>query len=443
MSVTEIVNVTITAANVNVTQEGFGVPLILGTPSWVSDRIRFYSDITGVAADFATTRPEYKAAAALFNQNPRPPSIAVGKLNLPPTQKYTITPVATNSAVYNMYVNDTLITYTADSSATATEICDGLRTALAAAVTAGLVMTCTASGTSTLVLTGNTAGAWDSVAVDNVALLGIAEDHADPDVATDLGEIQVINDSWYAVINPWNSRLMALAIMGWCETNKKLFLCASNDSLLVTSSLATEVAKTTSADIATRAKVLAYKYTSVWYHPSPSDFLDAGISGRCLPLDPGSETWALKTLSGVDPVILTTTHKTNLFDKYANTYYTIAGVNITNKGKVGTGEYIDVVRFIDWLTARMGERIFGTLASPANPKVPYTDAGIALIAGNVSAQLQEGVAVGGLASYVVGVPKARDANPADKAARLLKGVTFTGVLAGAAHTVAINGIVTV
>lgn len=442
MSVTEIVNVTITAANVNVTQQGFGVPLILGTPAWVTDRIRFYSDITGVAADFAVTRPEYKAAAVMFNQNPRPPSIAVGKLNLPPTQKYTITPTAVNSAVYSLYVNDTLITYTADSSTSATEICDGLRTALSTAVSGGLVTGLSASGTATLILTG-TAGSWDSVAVDNVAMLAIAEDHADPGVATDLGEIQVINDSWYCIVNPWNSRLMALAIMGWAETAKKLFVCATNDSLCVTSSLATEVAKTTSADVMTRPKMLSYKYTSVWYHPSPSDFLDAGIAGRCLPLDPGSETWALKTLAGVDPVTLTSTHKTNIFDKYGNTYYTIAGVNITNKGKVATGEYIDVVRFIDWLCARMGERIFGTLASPANPKVPYTDAGIALIAGNVAAQLQEGVAVGGLASYSVGVPKARDANPSDKAARLLKGVTFTGVLAGAVHTVAINGIVTV
>lgn len=443
MGLSDIVSVTISAATVNVTQQGFGIPLILGTPSWVTDRIRFYSDIVGVAVDFATTRPEYKAAAAMFSQTPRPSSIAIGRLALKPTQKFTITPTVTDSATYTVVINGTSCSFTAGTSTTATLICDGLRTAIAAAVTAGLTMTVATSGTTTLVLTSTAAGNWDSVAVGDPNLLSLACDHADPGAATDLAAIQTADNTWYAIVNPWNSRLMALAIAGWAETNKKLFICGFNDGLCATSSLATEVAKTTSADLPTRCNALGYKYTSVWYHPDNGAWLDAAIAGRCLPYAPGSETWAHKTLSGVAAVPMTATHRTNLLAKKANIYETIAGVSITEFGTVSTGEYIDVVRFIDWLVARIGERTFASLASPGNPKIPYTDTGISLIAGGVAATLQDGVNVGGLASYIMSIPKAKDALPADKAARVVKNISFTGVLAGAAHTVQIIGTVSV
>jgi hypothetical protein len=192
-------------------------------------------------------------------------------------------------------------------------------------------------------------------------------------------------------------------------------------------------------------KSAAYARTMGIYHPSNGAFADAAWVGRCLPLDPGSETWAHKTLKGVTATRITPTWRTNILNKKGNVYETIAGRNITEFGTVADGEYFDVVRFVDWLKARIAERVFSTLTDQANSKIPYTNRGIALIVGDVRAVLKSGVAVGGLVedTIVVSAPRAEDVDPADKAARLLKNVIFTATLQGAIHTAQIKGTVTV
>lgn len=435
MAFSDFITVNITATSVGVTQAGFGVPLILGTPSWPSERIRFYTDITGVAADFATTRPEYLAANAIFSQSPRPPRIAIGRLALKPTQKRTITPTAVNSAVYEIRINDETYSYTADASATAAEIVAGLL----ALINAGSAdHNLTASGTTTLVLTADNAGDWDDVEVLDTALLSLEQDHADPGVATDLAAIKTIDNTWYAIINPWNSEAMALAIAAWAESNTKLFICATQDTPVA------NVAEGSADDVMKQMKTAAYVRTFPLYHGSNGEFLDAALAGRVLPLDPGSETWAYKTLAGVSASTLTSTQRTNITNKSGTYYVEEAGVNVTlavdgAAGQVSSGEWVDVVRFRDWIVARIGERTFSLLVN--NAKIGYTDAGIAAIAGAVRSVLKDGKAVGGLDSFDVIVGKVADADPADKTARRLRLVNFTADLAGAVHAATINGSV--
>jgi len=262
----------------------------------------------------------------------------------------------------------------------------------------------------------------------------LIQDHDDPGVADDLDAIKLVDNTWYGIVNPWNSQLMALEISAWAEANVKLFIAATQDTACAT------VAEASADDVMHTAKASAYFRSAYFYHPSNGAFIDAALAGNVLPLDPGSETWAFKTLAGVEVVHLTETQRKNILDKNGNLYENIAGVNITEFGKVSGGEWIDVIRFRDWLVARMGERVFGSLV--ANSKIPYTDAGIALIAADVRATLTDGKAVGGLDSFDIFVGKAKDANPLDRAARVLKLVNFTGRLAGAIHIVNIRGTVT-
>jgi hypothetical protein len=433
--VSSIVTVNITATSPGVTRAGFGVPLILGTPSWATDRVRSYADISGVAADFTTDRPEYKAAAAIFAQNPKPPELMIGRLALKPTQRYTITPNVQNLTNYTMTVDGQTVTYTSDGTATATEIVNGLLALINAL--AAPAPTITASNvSSTLRLTSNSAGDWDSVSVADPTLLDIVEDHADPGVATDLAAILLADNTWYAFVNPWNSTAMVAAAASWAETNKRLFVADIQEAQFVTH------AKSGATDEAAALQSAAYRYTSAWYHPDNGQFLAAALVGKCLPLDPGSETWAFKTLAGVTPgPTLTSTQRGNALAKNGNVYETIAGVNVTEFGTVASSEFIDVVRFTDWLVARIGERMFGDLAS--NIKIPYTDKGIAQLAGDLDNVLAEGVEVGGLESYTIQVPRAADADPSDRAARVLKNLNFTGTLAGAVHKPTVNGTVSV
>lgn len=425
MSISDIVNVQVTASSTGATQAGFGVPLILSADvAWV-ERTRSYTGIDGVVLDVATTTPTYKAAAAAFSQNPRPEKIMIGRLANKPTQRRTITPVVANTTSYAIRVGAVTFTFASDSSALDTEIVAGL----IALINAG-TDTLTATGTTTLVLTGNTPGAWDDVEVLDPTLLSLAQDHADPGVAADLAAIKLEDNTWYGIVNLYNSAAMVTAIAAFAEANEKLLIFATQDSKCVLD------AESGATDIMKTLKTAAYARTAGIYHPSPGQFADAAWAGRCLPLQPGSETWALKTLAGVAATRLTATWRTNVLAKRGNVYETIAGRNITQFGTVADNEYIDVIRFIDWVKARIAESVFTTLTDSNNPKVPYTDRGIALIAGDVRGVLKEGAAVGGLDAdtIVVSVPKAKDAAPADKAARVLKNLNFSATLQGAIHT---------
>jgi hypothetical protein len=430
VSLQDIVSVVITTAAAAVTRRGFGVPLILSAHALYTDRVREYEELADLVADgFATTSPEYKAAAAFFAQSPRPEKVKVGRRALKPTLRYTLTPVVQNEHTYVVTHNGTDYEYESDADATATEICDGLRTAMAAATGVSL------SGTTTLIISASAAGGWFSLEAD-ADDFAIANDNADPGVATDLAAILLADSDWYGLVSTHKSAAEIAAIAAWVESNERLFLAASSNSDIIGSG---------TSDVASTLKTAAYARSTVFYHPNPGQFADAAIMGRCLPLDPGSETWKFKTLAGVSTVALTPSQFSNAKGKRAMVYTTVGGIGITEEGVTSSGEYIDVIRFRDWLKARMQEDVFALLAR--SEKVPYTDAGIAGIESVVRGVLSEGIAAGGLDSdpdtYGVTVPAVADISTADRSTRTLPDVKWNARLAGAVHSAELSGVISV
>jgi hypothetical protein len=166
--------------------------------------------------------------------------------------------------------------------------------------------------------------------------------------------------------------------------------------------------------------------------------------GDRFPSSPGSSTWMFKTLVGITVDSITSTQSTNIRNKNGNTYETVGGVNITREGKVASGEYIEVIRGVDWLESRMEERIYSRFVNL--PKIPYTNAGIAIIEAEVRAQLQEAVVAGvidGEQAITVTVPLISEISVNDRANRILPAITFEAKLAGAIHKATVRGTVTV
>lgn len=434
------VSITITEDSVGADRAGFGVGLLLSynASSW-TERVRTYSSLAEVAVDFpVTTGPEYLAAQSYFSQSPRPETLKIGRGALPATLRYTFTPVVANTRVYKLYlkgdgVTATTASYTSDASATAAEIVTGLTTAVNAAVGKNF----TATGTTTLVITGDAAGEWFSVEVDDVAAwTTTAPDHADPGVATDLAAISVEDDTWYLLLTNYNSKAYVGAAAAYIEAQKKLYAYDSPDVSCPT------VAIGSADDIGEDLFDLGYDRTFGTWKRNPAGMHSAGWAGSCLPLDPGSETWAYKELAGVAADSLTSTHRTNLDARNMNYYYTVAGVDITWQGKAHSGEYIDVTRGLDWLESEMQTDVFEVLVG--NTKVPYTDAGVAMIEAAVRGTLKRAATAGVIDSdFTVTVPKVADVSAANKTARNLPDVKWTATLAGAIHKVTITGVVSV
>jgi hypothetical protein len=445
MALSDIVQVSISTTSAPVERAGFGVPLVLAPdcPAGFTERVRFYTAASELITDgFSATDATYLMVSRLFSQSPKLPQVAVGRLALPPTQQFELTPVVGNSTEYVIEVDGEEVTYTSDASATAAEITAGLKSAVDAL---SLDITTSQQSTNTVLrIVADVAGEFHSVKVQNVSLCKIVQNHADPGVATDLAAIALENSSWYAILNAFNSKAMAAAIATWAEANTKLFICQSQDSETITLAQSTDNNSGSPTTLAETLHNAGDFRTAVIYHPDTSAFADAAWAGACLPLDPGSETWAYKTLTGVDAVTLTSTQRTNVLAKNANCYTTVAGLNVTEQGKVAGDEYIDVIRFRDWLQANMQADVFQVIKGAK--KIPFTDRGISAIKAAIMARLDLGVQAGGLASDpapVVTVPRAADVSDADKTARTLTGVKFDATLAGAIQAVTITGEVSV
>lgn len=185
--------------------------------------------------------------------------------------------------------------------------------------------------------------------------------------------------------------------------------------------------------------------------PDENYYIALAMMAKCFGYEPGSETWGLQTLAMVYPCNPSTTMKKYCDDNQITYFTTYAKKNITSAkgGKVLGNEWIDTIRFRDWLQNDMQERIFNFLVQ--NQKVPYADTGITGIEGKMEETLKKGQEVGGIAltefdednneipGYIITVPKSVDLTDTQKASRELVGCKFKAKLAGAIQAVEING----
>lgn len=94
MTLDNIVSVIITRETQAVSEEGFGIPMILGPSVQFTDRIRYYSSMDEVALDFPPNTPEYIAAQDIFSQIISPELIAIGRRQVNSVNLEIISPMS-------------------------------------------------------------------------------------------------------------------------------------------------------------------------------------------------------------------------------------------------------------------------------------------------------------------------------------------------------------
>lgn len=261
-------------------------------------------------------------------------------------------------------------------------------------------------------------------------------------LAEALVAVNAANTGWYGLILISDATADILAAAAWVEANEKLLLASSGEAGIIAAG---------AGDIASQLQALNYNRTALWYHADAGlEWLEAAIAADRFTYDPGSENWANVRLSGVQTDPLTEGVSQIIRGKNANTYEQFRNLGLTQYGTVASGEWIDVIRFRDWLKDRIQTGIVDVLAK-ADGKIPYTSAGIQVIVSALRAALDAGVSAGGIApeetdaddnllpSYRITYPGLAEIADSVKSQRLLEGIKFSARLAGAINTVEITG----
>ena len=437
MSLDTIMNLQITVESRAPSQEGFGTPLIFGYhTAWVDRLVKEYAQADDMLDDgFVVDDALYKAAQIVKSQNPCPTVFKIGRRVTPLTQIVTITPtVSTLGFKYKGTVGGKALSYTVVADATPTTIA----TALAGAITALAIGATAVALVDVVTLTTTAAG----VVLDYDFDGGIQIKDATVDATTD-NELPEVNDEdsdWYGlIVVDSSSKATTMHAAGWVESVRKICTVQSADTDILDSNV--------TDDTFSELMDSTYGRTNAIYHRAlgGKEWLAAGWQAGRLTSDPGSDTWAFKEVRGVKVDTLLQSHESAILAKKGSHYTRTGGLPITFEGKSGAGEYMDTVRFIDWVYARMRERVLGVLAN--NPKVRFTDTGVDILRLALMSVIQEGINAGGFAATpepTFSAPLVKDVSAANRINRTLPDVSWTANLAGAIHRMTpVRGRVTV
>lgn len=435
-----IVDVQIALNTAGISKLGFSTMLIAGWTPVMLDRVATVTSVDDMLEmGFAVDSEMYKAAQAAFSQTPRPRQVKLGRLN---SKEYHATVKAAANGAYtikfkwydtNFNVVEKVVTFT-NSGTDKTAIITGLKTAATAIVGLSDVVTITAG--SDLVITVKSA----HVAVTVSANLGIYS-VADGTITTGMTAIKAADNDFYGVALASHDKQNILDMAAYVETQTMLFGTSTDEP--------GAYAQASTDDVLSKLKSNEYYRTYCDVRKDDSDYEEVAKMARCFAIDPGGETWALKSLAGVKTDGWTETEYTTIKNKNGNTYEKVRNISVTQNGKVVAGEWIDIIRFRDWLVEEIQTNVFTLLKN--NDKVPYTDAGIAMVENVVRKALEDGQDRGGIApteydennnenpGFVLTVPLASEITPTQKATRDLKDIKFTARMAGAIHTVEIKG----
>jgi hypothetical protein len=440
----DIINLSISIESSNVTQEGFGTPLVLDYNTRYSDTlVHEYGSPADMITDdsFATTDEAYQAVGKIFSQDPSPSTVKVGRRTSPPSQRYELTPATAVSTVYSFNISvtggtDQTVTYTSSATANAAEIINGLTAAVAAVNGYGPAALTASNQTTYLRIAGPASGVKFGINTVKNTFSAHGDKTPDNSIATDLANVLLEDDDWYAFMSTSKGAAEIEALAVAIQAYRKFFVAATQDSEVL-SSVSTD-------DIGYDLNAAGYTRTALIHNDNHMDHPDAALLGRWLPYEPGSETVKFKQLTGITPTKHTTSQRTALRAKSVNFYETRAGVPIVMEGVTCEGEFMDTIRFVDWVYARISEEVFGLFVS--EEKVPFTDPGIAQVSNAIFSVLLRGIEVGGFSNDPfpsITVPKANDVSAINRAARNLPDIRFRAQLAGAVHTVDITGTVSV
>ena len=250
-----------------------------------------------------------------------------------------------------------------------------------------------------------------------------------------LKDLEQVENTWYMAQLDTTDADIIVAFSQEIEARKKMHAYSTADA----ESLKPEV----ETDLFSVMKSYNFERSFGVYSPYADTEFPSAAWLWCLNYVEGSENWNFKQLSSVRSYHITDTQASALTSKNANFINKIAGVSYVTDGRVANGEWIDTVRGVDWMVARIQEGVFFRMINL--PKLPMTAEGALLVEVEIRKVLDRGVANGFIATvppYTVQSPDVMNIPEQQRGKRIMGDFTFVARLAGAVNKVdAIRGVV--
>lgn len=483
LPITRIVNVDVILSPIPAQAQDLSTLLILGSADVIDvvERIRDYSTIEEVAADFGTSGAEYAAALLWFSQAPQPDHLKIGRWASSDTSgKLLCAPLSVaNSLVsawsaianggFNVDVNGvaqpvgpcnfSLVTNLNGVAAIIQAATPGV-TVVYNAVYNRFEFTSNSTGITSKVGFLSTGGGTDISAMLGGAVGGggYVADGIAAESAVDCVQIMdaLQGQEWYATTIPEDTNPDDhVAVAGYIEaaTNKHLYGVSTQEAGVISSVSTTDIAYVL-AQLNLRRTLIQYS--------SVNPYSIASLLGRALTVDWNGNDTAITLMFKQEPTIsgesLTSTQVDALEGKNCNVFVDYDNdTTIIEPGKMCSGDFIDEITGTDWLAVTVMTTVYNLLyTSPT--KIPQTDPGTHLIVTAIEQVCDQGVVNGLMApgvwnsngfgtlksgdflakGYYVYAPPVATQNASDRAARRSVPIQVAVKLAGAIHDVNIT-----
>lgn len=431
------IEIIITRQTTPIREKSFSIPCIFTSESsldvsFVQGTSRAYTDIEGVAADFATSGDTYKSVQALMSQENQLSEFRIFRKNNVQAQVKTLAFASALTAGHTIKgtVNGVALTDTVFITDMATTL---------AALKAKIEVI---EGVDTVVVTGNNVAVTGEsdydVNLTSFSVTGVGSPNVDVNITTagntfgtDIVTASLENKDWYVALSIAANKGAILSGAAAVEAQGKLLFAMTADA---------DVKTSVTTDVMSLAKARSYSRTAIFYTHDTSEFFPFALCGRHLPLKPGKIIFSLKTLAGVSvsPTI-TSSEINNILSKNGNVYVEELGKSLTKPGRVSGGDFIDTIRDIDYLNAQLTLNLFLFITN-AN-KLGYIDENIVAADGVMKTVFKQMFEEGIIKNdYTTKPPKAIDVPVNLRANRTLPDLPFTVNLQGAIQSISVSGI---
>lgn len=442
----KIVEVTLVYGAANIETAQFDIPLVLAGHNVTGNIVEVYTSPDAmIQAGFSLTDSAYVMANLLFQGEFAPSEVIVGKRDI---TNQTITPTVTNGGVYSITLKSgntsKKFTFTADSTATAAEIVEGLKTEIEADSVWAAKATITTTATGVVITP--VVGSYLSFSVTSNMVISTTFAN---DIITDLTAVADENNTWFWIVTDSHVDADVMAVAGYAESHDKIYWFSSQDP---------DIVNNVDGNLLQTVGNTGYNNTgfALWSSTADTTFPEASVVGSICSVTPGLTTLHGKTLTGTTLEKLPTTQEVNIVTQNGNIYRKEHGVLFYRDGRMVSGDFCDYIAHALWVKARVEESIFSLFKSQSRlgSGVRFTTNGLDQIYQAIWANpINVGILNGSIANEVVTdeeagmkvdlkpvifIPSRANIPTSDITERMLDGVVVEYVYAGFIHYVKVK-----